>query len=144
MTATIATPAGPVPDHPDHPAICEDICSEHEALALRITELRAVAEGMGPLPAREVDHRLESACDLIAHRILPHVHAEYEHCAHLALRDHRPIPGREQEREIEMLGNRLVEIWRRENAAPLVARPWVRGLLFDLHALLRLHFSVDR
>ena len=119
----------------------DDFCEEHRVLTERLAELRELADQMASLAPHEVRDRLERVCGLIANRIVPHVRSEHDHHAHLATRDHRPIPGQEQEAEIERLARQFIAVW--ESAPSGTADPphSLRGLLFDLHSLLRLHFE---
>jgi len=119
----------------------DDFCEEHQILTEHLVELREVAERMPSLAPREVSDRLERVCGLLAGRVVPHIRAEYEHHAHLATRDHRPIPGQEQEAEIERLARRLIEAWETAPGTGTAPLHTMRGLLFDLHTLLRLHFE---
>lgn len=138
------TSAGETFDLPvqDHPSSADDICEEHVVLAQRLVELRELAEGMPTIPSGELPGRISGVCHLVASRIIPHVRSEYDHRAHLAVRDGRPIPGREQEGEIERLGGRLLEVWTGALNSPVDATHALRGVLFDLHTLLHLHFEV--
>ena len=126
-------------DHRDWSS--DEFCEEHRVLTERLAELREVADGMTSLASHEVGDRLERICGLLANRIVPHVRSEYEHRAHLATRDGRPIPRREQEAEIERSADLLIAAWESVPSGTAGPPPSLRGLLFDLHSLLRLHFD---
>ncbi len=119
----------------------DEFCEEHRVLTERLAELREVGDKMTSLAPHEVGDRLERTCGLLANRIVPHVRSEYEHRAHLAARDGRPIPGREQEAEIERSADLLIAVWESVPSGTAGPPHSLRGLLFDLHSLLRLHFD---
>ena len=124
-----------------HPKHAGDLCVEHDALALEIEQLRILAGALALRPVSAIQGDIERAWRLVADRAVPHIREEHEHHMHLALRDGRPLPPRNDETEIERLAGRLDELGPVvRSGAPDAVRA-LRAVLFDLHTLLHLHFA---
>lgn len=113
--------------------------AEHDELAREIGQLQVVADDLGARPVEQLSTDVERALRLVRERIAPHIRGEYEHEAHLAFRDCRPVPSVAEVEEIERVAARLAE------AGPLALEGGdvhaLRAALFDLHVLLRVHFA---
>ncbi|MBU6423180.1 MAG: hypothetical protein KGQ88_03995 [Chloroflexi bacterium] len=122
--------------------LSDDLCAEHKELAAQLELFDAVAEktegASGVVLRREVDR----AYALLSERLLPHARAEHDLRTRLATRDHRHIREAEDRREVERLTSRLADLRASlPRGADKVARREIRHLLYELHALTRLHFA---
>ncbi len=118
-----------------------ELCAEHDALAQEIEQLPVVADAIAVRTVAELRGDLERALSLVADRILPHIRTEYDHHAHLAFHDCRPVPSRADVDEIDRLAERFTELGRAALRDGADAPHALRATLFDLHTILRLHFA---
>lgn len=115
--------------------------AEHDALVREIEQLRVVADAIAARPVAELSGDIERVLSLVAGQILHHIRTEYDHQAHLALRDGRPIPSRATVEEIDRLAERLAALGPAALGRGVDASHALRATLFDLHTLLHLHFA---
>lgn len=122
--------------------LADDLCAEHKALARQLSLFDAVAEKTEAASTTTLRRDVDRAYVLLAERFLPHAHAEHGLRTRLATRDHRHIREAEDHGEIERLTARLSTL-RDElrSADDEAARREIRHLLYELHALTRLHFA---
>lgn len=83
---------------------------EHEALAAEAEVLDDAIKTVQRQLDRDALAAVENTQRFLALRFLPHAHRDEEHCARLALRDHRHPEGRCGEPEVEMMTTRLDHI----------------------------------
>ncbi len=115
--------------------------NEHRALAKEVALLRTVADTIA-------GHRLEHALDhldralILLERVASHARAERERRFRLAYRDCRPVAAEfdrvEADRLTQRLGARKASLARGDAGTAIEE---IRRLLYELHALTRLHFA---
>ncbi len=114
---------------------------EHRALAKDVVLLKSVADTIAGHSLEHALHHLDRALTLLE-RVASHARAERERRFRLAYRDCRPIAAEFDRLEADRLTRRLGAL--RANLASGDAGPaveQVRRLLYELHALTRLHFA---
>lgn len=119
-----------------------DLSEEHKALAKEIILLRVVADAIATTPPDRLLTDLDRAFVLLAQRIAPHARAERDQRTRLAHRDHcrvdREVDRLEADRLTQQLGALKVRLARGDTDSTLEE---IRRLLYELHALTRLHFA---
>ncbi len=134
------TPKTALPDRGR--CLADELSAEHKDLARQLSLFDTVADEVEAASADTLRRDVDLAYGLVADRVLPHAHAEHELHTRLAGRDHRRVREAEDHREVERLAARLaalrVELRKRDDKA---ARREIRHLLYELHALTRLHFA---
>lgn len=115
--------------------------SEHRALAKEVVLLKTVADAIaGHAPEQALDH-LDRALALLD-RVASHARAEHERRFRLAYRDCRPVAAEfdrvEADRLTQRLGARKAGLARGDAGSAIEE---IRRLLYELHALTRLHFA---
>jgi len=122
--------------------LADRLCEEHTALARRTDLLRAVADEVGAMPLGRLRHDIDSAYDLLAAGIIPHAQHERDLRLHLAIRDCRRVGVRADELELESLTRELAAVRSRlTDAGGDAAAEELRPILYELHALARIHFA---
>ncbi|MDE3112331.1 MAG: hypothetical protein KGN00_01305 [Chloroflexota bacterium] len=122
--------------------LSDELCAEHKELARQLELFDAVAEKTEAASTTVLRREVDRAYVLLSERLLPHARAEHELRTRLASRDHRHIREAEDRREVERLTARLAE--RRAALARIgdaATRREIRHLLYEIHALTRLHFA---
>lgn len=122
--------------------LADNLCAEHTALARRTDLLRAVADEIGAMPLDRLRRDIDSAYDLLAAGIIPHAQHERDLQLHLAIRDCRRVGVRADEVELESLTRDLAAVRSRlADAGGDAAAEELRPILYELHALARIHFA---
>ena len=122
--------------------LADRLCEEHTALARRTDLLRAVADEVGAMPLGRLRHDIDSAYDLLAAGIIPHAQHERDLRLHLAVRDCRRVGVRPDELELENLTRELAAVRSRlTDAGGAAAAEELRPILYELHALAKIHFA---
>ncbi len=121
--------------------LADRLCAEHTALARRTDLLRAVADEIGAMPLNRLRHDIDSAYDLLAAGIIPHAQHERDLRLHLAVRDCRRVGVRADELELESLTRELAAVRSRLADAGGGAAEELRPILYELHALAKIHFA---
>lgn len=122
--------------------LADRLCEEHTALARRTDLLRAVADEVGAMPLGRLRHDIDSAYDLLAAGIIPHAQHERDLRLHLAIRDCRRVGVRADELELESLTRELAAVRSRlTDAGGDAAAEELRPILYELHALAKIHFA---
>lgn len=115
--------------------------NEHRALAKDVVLLKRVADTIaGPSLDHALDH-LDRALTLLE-RVASHARVEHERRFRLAYRDCRPVAAEFDRLEVDRLTQRLGALTAslaRGDAETALAE--IRRLLYELHALTRLHFA---
>ncbi len=147
MTSSEGRPTGAQRTHsPAVPGrgrcLSDDLCAEHKELAWQLELFDAVAEKTEGAPTPVLRREVDRAYVLLRERLLPHALAEHDLRTRLAARDHRHIREAEGRREIERLTARLGELRSTlTTGSDKALRREIRHLLYELHALTRLHFA---
>lgn len=123
------------------PSATDDLCAEHGALAQEIQQLTAVADAIAARPVAEHRSDIERVLGLVAGPILQHIRTEYDHHAHLAFRDCRPVPARADVERIEREAAQLADLGQAVLDGGASDAHALRAALFDLHTVLQLHFA---
>jgi len=115
--------------------------NEHRALAQEVALLKAVAD---TIAGRSPEHAIDDADRvlILLERVASHARAERELRFRLAYRDCRPVAAEFDRVEVERLTRRLgAPTARLARGDAETALEEIRGLLYELHALTRLHFA---
>jgi hypothetical protein len=115
--------------------------NEHCALAKEVVLLRTAADTIARCSPEGVLDHAERALILLE-RVASHVRAEQEPRCRIAFRDHRPCCTDLDRVEVDRLTRRLGELktlCARDHAASALEE--IREVLYELHALTRLHFA---
>jgi heavy metal translocating P-type ATPase len=123
--------------------------AEHQALLGGLDELKAVADGLASLPARQAAAELEAVRTFLGGQLLPHEHAEeatlYPRLTTVNAGEDPTGPLIGVHREIERLVHLLDGLTAQlppDGPSP-EDRVELRRLLYGLHAILRLHFAQE-
>ena len=115
--------------------------NEHRGLAKEVVLLRTVADTIaGSSPEHALDH-VDRALILLE-RVASHARAEHKSRIRLAFRDCRPVATEFDRVEVDRLTRRLGALrasLARGDAETALEEIW--RLLYELHALTRLHFA---
>lgn len=138
------TEAPPRHDPGSAPGGCraDELCAEHTELARQLGVFDAVADEADEASATSLRRDVDRVYRSLTDRLLPHLHAERDLHTRLAIRDHRHVRDEEDHGEIERLAARLAVL-----RSQLVigddrrTRRDLRHVLYELHALTRLHFT---
>lgn len=141
--------AGATPSAVDHQSqgFADRLWREHNELASELTRIERAAEAIGDLqlPASALLSELESAHELLAGRIVPHLRSADDYQKALARRDYVSSRAHPEHEEAERLASKLGRLRERVSGGNVDrARRDVRRLLYDLHALTRPHFGAQR
>lgn len=118
------------------------LCDEHRELALRLSLLDEVAEKVDHVSAAELLRDVYRVYDLVAHEIVPHMRAEEMLLMRLAERDRRHVHADRESTEMRDLIARLAGLKTSLSRGDVTHAPAeIRHVLFELHALTRLHFA---
>lgn len=122
--------------------LADELCAEHKELAQQLSLFDAVANEVGAAPAPALRRDVDRAYELLTQRLLPHAQAEHDLRTRLAVHDHRRVRDEEDHGEVERLAGRLSvlrsQLTRGDDRS---ARREIRHILYELHALTRLHFA---
>jgi len=115
---------------------------EHKALAREVVLLRTVADAIATAPHDRLLADIDRAFVLLTQRIAGHVRAERDQRTRLAHRDHYRVEPEVDRREVDRLTRQLgalkVRLARGDTDNTLEE---IRRVLYELHALTRLHFA---
>ncbi len=126
----------------DGKCLADELGAEHKELARQLSLFDAVADEADVAPAAALRKDVDHAYGLLTKRFLPHAQAEHDLRTRLAVRDHRRVRDEEDHGEVERLAGRLSvlrsQLTRGDDRS---ARREIRHILYELHALTRLHFA---
>ena len=118
------------------------LSEEHKALAKEVILLRVVADAIATAPHDRLLTDIDRAFVLLASRIAPHASAERDLRTRRAHRDHCRVDPEvdrlEADRLTRQLGALKARLARGDTDTTLEE---IRRLLYELHALTRLHFA---
>lgn len=123
--------------------IADRLLDEHNTLAEKLTLFDFVADETDDQPFEVLRSDVQRACAFLADELVPHLTNEHERCARMYERDGRCVPD-DVEREIARLAAELATLCPRLGAGPNDARhaaQRARHILYELHALARMHFA---
>ena len=132
--------AGP---HGCRPRLSDELCAEHKQLAQQLELLDSVADEVDSVPLDTLRKDVDRAYGLVTQRVLPHTRAEHALRTRLAAHDHRRVGAEEDHGEIRRLARVLAGLRSQLGKKEDVARAprQIRHVLYELHALTRLHFA---
>ncbi len=115
--------------------------TEHRALAKEVVLLKTLADTIADSSPEHAIERVDRALMLLE-RVASHARAEHELRFRLAYRDHRPVAVGSDRVEADRLTQRLgaLKAGRARGEAETTLEE-IRCLLYELHALTRLHFA---
>jgi hypothetical protein len=142
-----ATPGGTTATRSQSLGFAERLWREHDVLASELARLESAAEVMGNdnVPLSALRSELDRAYELLAGRVVPHMHSADDYQRALARHDYVSAPARPEHEEAERLTSKLARVRDRVMADNIAgARRETSRLLYELHALTRLHFGDPR
>ncbi len=138
----MGAPTEAPPRHEHSGCLADELCAEHTELAGQITLFDAVADEVEEADVTSLRKDVDRAYLLLTDRLLPHILAEHDLHTRLALHDHRRVRDEEDHGEIARLSARVAVL----RSALIIgddrrARRDIRHVMYELHALTRLHFT---
>lgn len=125
-----------------HRCLSDEICAEHGELAREIGMFDLVADEVGKVPLEKLRTDVDRVYGLLTQRVIPHMRAEHELRTRLAVRDHVRIGPEEDHGEIGNLARQLSRLRSHIAKGDAGDAPaGARHILYELHALTRLHFA---
>ncbi len=131
---------------PTDECFADRLQEEHEALASQLARLETMANGIAGegLPLETLRSELDCACDLLAGKVLPHLRTADAFRSELVKRDYVRAETHPDHDEAEKLTSELGALRARVNSGETKDAPHeIRRILYELHALTRLHFAGD-
>lgn len=137
------TEAPPRHDPGTAPGGCraDELCAEHTKLVCQLALFDAVADEVEEVDAASLRKDVDRAYALLTDRLLPHIHAEHDLHTRLAIHDHRRVRDEDDHGEIERLSARVAVLRSKLVGDDPRARRDIRHVMYELHALTRLHFT---
>jgi len=124
------------------PCLSDRLAAEHRELARELGLFLRVGDEADEAPRAAFLRDVDRVSGWLTQRVIPHIHAEHELRARLAVRDHRPVAEHEGHAAIAELARRLAELRTRlKKSDDHHVRAEVRRVLDELYALTRLHFE---
>ena len=124
------------------PCLRDELSAEHKALAQALQLLDSVADEVDSVPHGTLRKDVDRVYGLVTQRVLPHARAEHDLRTRLAVHDHQRVGVEEDRLEIGRLARRLARLRSQLARGDASHAPrQIRHVLYELHALTRLHFA---